>query len=307
MLDQNDSSPKKNWFMRLVSPRLGKLWQYAPKLLTLPSHYHKKSSLKTAPLITIVTPSYNQKAFVGRTIESVLSQDYPRLEYIVQDGGSNDGSVEVIKSYESQLTRWASHKDKGQGDAINLGFQGTTGDIMGYLNSDDLLLPGTLNYVASYFEKHPAVDVVYGHRIQIDENDAEVGRWVLPPHSEKALKWIDFIPQETMFWRRSIWEKAGGKIDDNFQFALDWDLILRFQKAGAKMVRLPRFLGAFRVHSNQKTLLDYGSTGTNEIEKLRQRELGYLPSKKQIKSHIYFYVVKHIIYDRLHRWGLLRH
>ena len=130
--------------------------------------------------------------------------------------------------------------------AINRGFAHSTGDIMAYLNADDLLLPGSLNFVAAYFEAHPDIDVVYGHRVLIDADGAEIGRWVLPPHEDEVLSWADFVPQETLFWRRDMGERAGGAMDESFRFALDWDLLLRFRDAGARFVRLPRFLGAFR-------------------------------------------------------------
>ena len=97
------------------------------------------------------------------------------------------------------------------------------------------------------------MDVVYGHRLMIDQTDGQIGAWVLPPHSDLALTLADFVPQETLFWRRRIWDEAGGFVDPRFGYALDWDLLLRFRDAGAKMVRFPRFLGAFRIHAEQKT------------------------------------------------------
>ena len=137
--------------------------------------------MSTAPLFSIVTPSFNQGQFLEETIRSVLDQNYPRLEYVIQDGGSTDESVKVIEKYRGRLAHAESRKDKGQGHAINLGFaHATKGDIMAYLNSDDLLLPGSLNYVAAYFERHPKVDVVYGHRVVINEGSREIARWVLP-------------------------------------------------------------------------------------------------------------------------------
>src|SRR5262249_1995819 len=180
-------------------------------------------------LIAIVTPSFNQGAFLERTLASVLGQQYPRLEYVVQDGGSTDGTLAVLQRYRDQLTHWESVRDRGQAHAINLGFRRTTGDIMAYLNSDDLLFPGALAFVARYFAAHPQVDVVYGHRVIIDEQDQEVGRWVLPPHEDEVLSWTDPVPQETVFWRRRVWERVGGAMDESFQFALDWDLLLRFR------------------------------------------------------------------------------
>ncbi len=297
---------KKN-ILKWFKPRLGKLYIHTPIELALPEYYYHNPPLRNPPSISIVTPSFNQKNFIGRTIRSVLDQHYPNLEYVVQDGGSTDGSPDVIQQFENQLKRWESKKDKGQGNAINLGFAGTTGEIMAYLNSDDLLLPGVLHYIANYFIEHPEVDAVYGHRILIDTHDKEVGRWVMPPHADAVLHWADFIPQETLFWRRSLWEKAGGQIDENFQFALDWDLLLRFQKAGAKIVRLPRFLGAFRIHEAQKTSADMGSLGVAEIQRLQRRNIGYTPFSNEIKSKLIPYIMKHYWCQLMYKLGLVKY
>ena len=207
------------------------------------------------PQIALVTPSYQQETFVESTLLSVLNQNYPKLLYVVQDGGSKDGSVDIIRRYESRLYGWDSAKDKGQADAVQKGFRHVEGqladtDIMAWLNSDDLIAPRALRYVGEYFATHPDVDVVYGHRIIIDGHDKDVGRWIMPRHDRKALEWIDYIPQETLFWRKRAWDLAGG-IDPSFQFALDWDLLARFQQAGCTLVRLPYFLGCFRVHAQQ--------------------------------------------------------
>ena len=155
--------------------------------------------------------------------------------------------------YRRRLAHVESVRDRGQAHAINLGFRHATGDIMAYLNSDDLLLPGALNCVGRFFAAHPQVDVVYGNRIVINEHDQEVGRWILPPHCAEALIWNNYIPQETLFWRRRIWDKVGGRFDETLHSALDWDLWLRFHRAGARFHHLPRFLGAFRIHPLQKT------------------------------------------------------
>ena len=133
--------------------------------------------------------------------------------------------------------------------------------------------PRTLRFVGEYFARNPEVDVVYGHRIIIDEQDREVGRWVMPRHDPRSLEWIDYVPQETLFWRKKVWDRAGG-IDRTFQFALDWDLLLRFQDAGCRIVRLPEFLACFRVHAGQKTALDIHDTGQTEIDELRRRANG---------------------------------
>jgi glycosyltransferase involved in cell wall biosynthesis len=217
------------------------------------------------PLVSIVTPSFNHGQFLERTMQSVLQQNYSSLEYIVQDGGSTDGTTQILEKYRSRPKFAQSRPDGGQAEALNLGFQHTSGEIMAWLNSDDLLLPGTVSYVARYFLEDPDVDVVYGHRINIDENDQEIGRWIMPAHDDELLRWADFIPQETLFWRRQIWEKVGASLDESFQFAVDSDLLLRFQYAGAKFARLPRFLGAFRVHAAQKTQAIIDGTGQAEM------------------------------------------
>src|SRR5215207_7525224 len=122
----------------------------------------------TLPKISIVTPSYNQAQFVAWTARSVLLQRYPNLEYVWMDGGSKDDTVEVLKPYHDRFAYFVSERDKGQSDAIHRGFQKTTGDIMAYLNSDDMLAPGALHWVANFFEEHPEIDAVYSHRITVD-------------------------------------------------------------------------------------------------------------------------------------------
>jgi glycosyltransferase involved in cell wall biosynthesis len=287
--------------------RLHKLEQYRPQEVFIPKKYLQPIPLENPPLISIVTPSYNQGRFLEQTIRSILDQDYPRLEYAVQDGGSKDETLAVLDRYRDRLVHAESRKDNGQGNAINFGFQhASRGEIMAYLNSDDYLLPGSLNYVAAFFARHPDVDVVYGHRLIIDARGKEIGRWVMPNHSDRMLIWADYVPQETMFWRRSIWDKAGGKIDESFQFALDWDLLLRFRSAGAKFVRLPRFLGAFRVHDTQKTSADLAATGVPEMAKLRLREHGREPDFQEIRRNMNGYMLRHAWHNFLYQTGLSR-
>jgi ADP-heptose:LPS heptosyltransferase/GT2 family glycosyltransferase len=228
-----------------------------------------------APHIAIVTPSFNQERFLERTMLSVLDQQYPLLHYVVQDGGSTDASPEIIARHATRLLHWESIRDDGQADAIHRGFSrveaGLGPDaIMAWLNSDDLLAPGALRFVAEYFLRRPEVDVVYGHRIIIDDDDREVGRWIMPRHNPETLEWIDYVPQETLFWRKRAWDLVGG-IDPSFHFALDWDLLARFQQAGCRVVRVPYFLGAFRIHAGQKTSQAIHTTGADEMRRIRAR------------------------------------
>ena len=282
---------------RVLKPRLGTLYQYAPRELQIPAKYINELPHGAVPTISIVTPSFNQSVFIERTLMSVLSQAYPNLEYYVQDGGSTDGSVDVIRRYNDRLAGWESCPDSGQAHAINAGFAKTSGEIMAWLNSDDILLPGTLAYVAGYFNNHPDIDVIYGYRILINENDQEVGRWIMPAHDSRILSWEDYIPQETIFWRRRIWEKAGGHIDESFRFALDWNMLVRFREAGARFVRLPRFLGGFRVHPRQKTSAEISNIGFQEMDRIRRQILGRVPLPTEIKRAVRAYLLKHVVID----------
>lgn len=291
-----------------TAPKLFLPYQHLPIPLKIPENYYKStvSPQTSLPVVSIVTPSFNHGKFLDRTIKSVLEQNYPQLEYIVQDGGSTDASTEILEKYRSQITSIESATDRGQSHALNLGFNRSTGEIMAYLNSDDLLLPGTIAYVVNFFHKNPQIDVVYGHRIIIDTNDNEVGRWVLPPYNEKVIAWADYIPQETLFWRRRIWDKVGGYIDESYQYAMDWELLLRFRQAGAKFERLPRFLGAFRFHSKQKTFA-MEHIGIEETNRLREQYLGTVKTQAEVDENIRFYLKLADCFDRLYRKGVLRY
>jgi GT2 family glycosyltransferase len=286
----------------LMRPRLGVLRQHPPVPLMVPTSYFTTDAPSPAPTISIVTPSFGQGHFLERTLYSVVNQNYPALEYFVQDGGSTDETVDVLRRFEGSLGGWVSESDEGQADAINRGFARTSGEIMAYLNSDDLLLPGALAYVARYFSAHPDVDVVYGHRAMIDEHDGHIGSQVLPRHDDEELALLDFVPQETLFWRRSAWDAAGGRVDASLRFAMDWDLLLRLRDSGAKMVRLPRFLGAFRVHEEQKTSTWFDQC-LLECEALRLRVHGRSISHDEAVARAAPYMRRHVPY---HLWYRLK-
>jgi glycosyltransferase involved in cell wall biosynthesis len=262
---------------RMLRPPLWTFQQYAPRPLAINPSYAVLQAPAQAPLVAIVTPTRNQRKFIKATIDSVLSQNYPRLTYHVQDGGSNDGTIDVLKSYGSKLT-WSSKSDSGQSQAINLGFAGVNGDIMAYLNSDDVLLP--------------------------DGDGDEIGRAVLPKHNSRALYWADYVPQETLFWRRRVWD-AIGPIDETFHYALDWDFILRAQKAGFKFYHTSRFLACFRVHDEQKTAKTY-DIGWAEMQRLRNRYLGHEPGHSEIARAILPYLGRQFIVHWMYKCGMLR-
>ncbi len=284
-----------------MRPRIGTLHHHDPRPLTVPAKYGATGPPNPAPTISIVTPSFEQGNYLERTLYSVVRQGYPALEYIVQDGGSADETVDVLRRFEPMLSAWRSEPDAGQGEAINRGFRETTGEIMAWLNADDLLLPGSLAYVATFLAAHPEVDVVYGNRIMIDEHDGQIGTWVLPAHDDRALTLADYVPQETLFWRRRIWEAAGGEVDARFSYALDWDLLIRFRAAGAKMVRLPRYLGAFRVHTAQKTTALF-ATGAIECDVIRQRLHGRPLRMRETVDQLKPYLVKSMLVDMRQRF-----
>ena len=225
--------------------------------------------LARPPKISIVTPSYQHEKFLEWTIRSVLEQKYPNLEYVVMDGGSTDGSLEILKKYASRFAYFESARDKGQADAVARGFEHTSGEIMAYLNSDDILAPSALDFVARFFAAHPEVDAIYSHRVFVDEENRVTRYWILPEHRNWTMERWDYIPQETCFWRRRIYEKLGG-IDPSFQFALDYDLFVRFMRAG-KFVRVPRFLGAFREHPSSKTAGLIDGQVHPEVARVRER------------------------------------
>jgi len=204
------------------------------------------------PKISVVTPSFNQAPFLEETIQSVLSQGYPDLEYIVMDGGSTDDSTEIIRKYADRLADWRSAKDGGQADAIRTGFARATGEILCWLNSDDTMAAGTLRMVGEFFAAHPDVDLVYG---DLNLVDAE-GKLLYTARPLLRLGILvyenPFIPQQAMFWRRSLYERVGG-LDPLLCFAMDFDLVVRFLLAGARVRKLPGILANYRWHPAAKS------------------------------------------------------
>lgn len=247
-----------------------------------------RASRSDGPRFAIVTPSFQQAQFLDQCMQSVLSQEGVSLDYVVQDGGSTDGSRDIIAAHAARLHAWASEPDAGQADAIARGFARTRGapeDLMAWLNSDDFYLPGTLATVAEFFARHPEVDVIYGHRGVVDEQGRLIGRWLMPPHDDHVLRLNDFIPQETLFWRRRLWDRVGG-LDTSLRFAMDWDLLLRFQAAGAQIVRLPIMLACFRVHGLQKTSAAMHDIGQTEIDWLRTRTHGRYVAPDELARNV---------------------
>lgn len=226
-----------------------------------------------SPLVTIVTPSYNQADFLERTILSVLNQDYPNIEYIVIDGGSTDGSVEIIKKYQDKIAFWISEPDSGQSQAINKGFKRATGEIFNWLNSDDLLMPSATTIAVHYLNKHPELGMVYGDRLIVDENDNCLACVELPSFRRCFYQFGRFLPQETGFFRREMWNQAKG-LDEDLHISMDRDLWLKFMKIG-KIYHIPFIMGSWRQHASAKSYLTFGPQHTSEkgcVEKARVEE-----------------------------------
>jgi glycosyltransferase involved in cell wall biosynthesis len=290
--------------------QIGILRQYEPRPIAWDRRIPRPAVADEAlPRLGIVTPSFAQPVFLESTMLSIFNQDYPKLLYVVQDGASRDASVEIIARHAAKLRHWASEPDKGQADAVRKGFaqiEAELGpdDVMAWFNSDDLVAPRALRFVAAYFASHPAVDVVYGHRIIIDDADREIGRWIMPRHEADSIEWIDYVPQETLYWRKRAWDAAGG-IDPSFQFALDWDLLARFRQAGCRIVRLPYFLGCFRVHAQQKTSQVIHTTGAEEMSRIRSRFHGpEKDSASNIERHARRIRFRGALAARLHGAGI---
>ena len=179
------------------------------------------------PLISVVTPSYNQAPFLEDTLNSVAAQDYPRTEHIVIDGGSTDGSVDIIRRHAPRLSHWVSEKDRGQSHAINKGLTMARGDVLAWLNSDDTYLPGALRAVGDVFAQHPDVDLVYGDYVYTDVAGQPLRRRHVFAHiSYESLLYHDYLGQPAVFFRRSLFERVG-PIDESLHYSMDWDLFLR--------------------------------------------------------------------------------
>ena len=228
--------------------------------------------MSSLPLVTVVTPSFNQASFIRATIESVLSQDYPNLEYIVMDGGSTDGTEKIVREYGDRV-HWISEKDRGQSHAINKGFQMARGSIVAWLNSDDVFLPGAITHAVNGLMAHPSWAAVYGEGYVIDEQGAIVERFPItePFNLWKLVHMSDYILQQTVFMRRSVLEEIGW-VNEDLHYAMDWDLWIRIGLR-YEIGYVPQSLGALRVYSATKTSTG-GFSRVTEIAKMLAQYTG---------------------------------
>lgn len=239
------------------------------------------------PKISIVTPNYNQAEFIEETILSVLGQNYKNLEYIIIDGGSTDGSVEIIKKYEKYLTYWVSEPDAGLYHALQKGFDKATGEVMGWINSDDKLHVNSLQVIAEVFGSFEEVKWLTGCVSGYDEN----GRTISVVSSKKWSKYhfyisdYKWIQQESTFWRKSLWDKAGACLNLDIKYAADFELWLRFFRY-ERLFTIQTIIGGFRLRLNQISAL-HREKYIKEVEGLIDAEIKKLPPeiKKRISNY----------------------
>lgn len=248
------------------------------------------------PTVTVVTPSYNQGRFIRETIDSVLSQDYPAIEYMVIDGGSTDDTVSILKGYGSRVS-WISEPDKGQSEAINKGWKRATGEIVAWLNSDDIYLPGAISTGVTYLQSHPDVGLVYGDGFHMSEEGGALGRFPSEPFSVDRLKETCFIAQPTTFVRRSVIEQVGF-IRDSLRYCMDYDLWIRISKR-YRLQYVPIPMANIRLHNDCKTVKDRVATYAETVRMLKSN-YGYAAP---MWSCGYAYRLLDARLDRSHVWG----
>jgi glycosyltransferase involved in cell wall biosynthesis len=209
-----------------------------------------------APKISIVMPSYNQREFIERSILSVLEQDYPNRELIIIDAGSRDGTADIIRKYEKHLAYWVSEPDDGQSDALNKGFRRAGGDIYGWLNSDDLYMPGAFTHAVNALAMNRHKSIVHGDWLAIDRLGRTIAREYSFDFSLNQFKYEGFhLNAQAMFWRRGVHERFGG-FEPLLYNTMDYQMIMEFgiNEGGCAFLRIPQILGCFRRHENQKTI-----------------------------------------------------
>ena len=224
----------------------------------------------TFPKISIITPSFNQGRYLEETIQSILNQQYPNLEYIIIDGGSTDNSVEIIKKYEKHLSYWVSEPDKGQSDAINKGFKRATGEIICWLNSDDILMEDALNKVVTCFRDNTQLDLLNGYLLLIDEHSRILSNhFILKQKKWYAKRGIYYVSQPSMFWKREVFETTG-LLKEEFHASMDREFLIRVFQNDFTIGHLSKILAGFRMHGTSKS-----SAGWQNLD--------YLHDLKQLK------------------------
>lgn len=246
----------------------------------------------TSPKVSIITPSYNQGRFIEDTILSILNQNYPNLEHIVIDGGSSDNTIEILQRYTH--IKWISERDRGQSDAFNKGLKLAGGEIIGWLNSDDLYADSAIQKVVQAFHDDPSVDVVYGNCYYVDENNEVIRKYISGSFDLKRLLTCGYcyIPPMSTFIKKEVFKKLDYPLDENLHFCMDHDLFIRIANAGFRFKYIPEYLSSFRRSSLNKTTIG--------IKKMRRES--YSLSKKYgggrgIRLHLNYLISKIYLFN----------
>lgn len=252
--------------------------------------------------VSVITPSFNQGQFIERTLQSVAMQSGAEIEHVVVDGGSTDNTVDVLKKFGYGV-KWVSERDKGQTDAVNKGIRGTNGEIIGWLNSDDIYFTEAISRAVTFFKDHPEVDVIYGMAEHIDQNDQPFEDYPSEPWNFERLKDTCFICQPAAFFRRSVVEKHG-LLDDNLHFCMDYEFWLRLGKAGVRFEYLEVKLAGSRLYAQNKTLGSRVKVHA-EINDVLKKLFGKVPDR-WLSNYTHAVVEEKVDRSRQPRWFALQ-
>ncbi len=250
------------------------------------------------PKITVITPSYNQGSFIEETILSVLNQTYKNVEYIIIDGGSKDNTVDIIKKYSDKIDYWVSEKDSGQTNALNKGVKVATGEILCWINSDDVLVPWALQKVADFFSNHPDIAIVNGYTLRIDKySKCMYNHFVPEPTTWFSKHGIYYINQPSMFFKRKLIDELG-VFEESFHARMDQEFVMRVLAAGNKFGKINKVLGTIRIHEDTKTSQN-GAMWSEDLQKLENKYKSHFKVKPDLVGSISYVIYKIVSLDYL--------